>query len=48
MASLNIYFDEEEDNKLYRLKKKFKLQSKTAVVKKLVKDYGEDNDGGLI
>ena len=41
---MNIYFDKEEDDKLDRLKIRFKIKSKEDVVKRLLKTFPEHKD----
>ena len=44
MGRMNIYFDEEEDKKLDRLKIKFSINSKEDVIKRLIKKFPEPKE----
>ena len=39
---MNIFLDDKEDEKLERLKTKFKIKSKEDVIKRLIKQFPEE------
>lgn len=50
MGRMNIFLDGEEDKKLIRLKERFNIKSKEEVIKRLIKQFPEENaevDSGL-
>ena len=42
MGRMNIYLDATEDEKLHRLKERFNIKSKEEVIKRLIKQFPEE------
>ena len=43
MGRMNIYLSPEEDKKIERLKERFNIKSKEEVLKRLIKQFPEEN-----
>lgn len=43
MGRMNVYLNPEEDKKLEQLKKRFNIKSKEEVLKRLIKQFPEEN-----